>query len=63
MPSTTGNYSTLLTIRESRDWKEDFSSENGNYTNLCRNCKRTFTGNKNRVVCRTCNTLKDKDND
>lgn len=37
-----------------RDWPEDFSHENGNYTNRCRHCGHDFIGHKRRVVCKAC---------
>lgn len=43
-----------------RDWKEDFSHENGNYMNTCMYCKLMFYGYKRRVVCKICdNKLSD----
>lgn len=38
-----------------RDWKEDFSHENGNYACICSaGCKKQFYGHKRRVLCRVC---------
>lgn len=37
-----------------RDWPEDFSYENGNYTNNCCRCKQLFVGHKRRVFCKEC---------
>ena len=37
-----------------RSWAEDASHENGNYSCLCCNCGRTFTGHKRRVLCKVC---------
>jgi hypothetical protein len=37
-----------------RDWPEDFSDENGTYTNVCVYCKHEFMGHKRRVVCKWC---------
>lgn len=39
-----------------RSWPEDRDQENGFYTNDCVYCLRTFTGNKRRVVCKSCAT-------
>jgi hypothetical protein len=37
-----------------RDWTEDFSHENGNYSCRCFQCGLTFVGHKRRVQCRKC---------
>ena len=37
-----------------KNWKEDFSHENGNYMNRCMYCNEMFMGHKRRVVCREC---------
>jgi hypothetical protein len=37
-----------------KDWPEDFSHENGNYSNLCSRCGAVFQGYKRRVTCREC---------
>ncbi len=37
-----------------QDWPEDFSHENGNYSNVCGQCKRHFTGHKRRHTCKIC---------
>jgi len=37
-----------------RDWPEDFSHENGKYSNTCCECKKSFNGHKRRVVCKEC---------
>jgi hypothetical protein len=37
-----------------RDWTEDLSHENGNYTNKCFYCEQNFLGHKRRIVCRKC---------
>lgn len=36
------------------DYKEDFSHENGNYSNICTYCHQEFLGHKRRVVCKKC---------
>lgn len=36
------------------NWTEDFSHENGNYMNICKECRNEFFGNKRRVVCKLC---------
>lgn len=41
----------------SRDWREDFSHENGNYHCHCANCGNIFTGHKRRVQCKLCYTI------
>lgn len=37
-----------------RDWPEDFPHENGNYRNICGQCKEDFIGHKRRPACRKC---------
>lgn len=37
-----------------RSWPEDASHENGNYSVVCGNCGRLFTGHKRRVLCKVC---------
>lgn len=39
-----------------RDWTEDFSLENGMYSNHCVACHEQFVGYKRRVVCKLCAT-------
>lgn len=39
---------------DDRDWPEDFEHENGNYSNTCCMCQKTFTGHKRRNVCKVC---------
>ena len=36
------------------DWLEDFSGENGNYYNLCVQCRQQFRGYKRRTICKQC---------
>lgn len=40
---------------DEHDYPEDFSHENGNYSNTCYKCNVMFTGHKRRVVCKKCN--------
>lgn len=44
---------------DGRDWQEDFSHENGSYENICNQCGTHFFGHKRRVICKTCVTLND----
>jgi len=37
-----------------RDWREDFTHENGNYMNVCSKCGETFKGHKRRTICKIC---------
>lgn len=38
-----------------RNWSEDFSSENGNYSHVCRDCGQSFVGHKRRPPqCKKC---------
>lgn len=55
---------TILNIPFSeRDWKEDFSHENGNYLCKCCLCKNYFYGHKRRPVCKLCLTEDLSNND
>jgi hypothetical protein len=38
-----------------RDFTEDFTSENGNYYNICTTCGKSFLGHKRRITCKVCN--------
>jgi hypothetical protein len=40
--------------QNSRDWTEDFSHENGNYSNKCISCGNSFNGHKRRIECKLC---------
>ena len=40
--------------KSARDWPEDFSHENGNYSCKCAHCGNVFLGHKRRVVCKAC---------
>lgn len=40
--------------KELRDWPEDFSHENGNYSCQCCQCNQMFVGHKRRAVCKLC---------
>lgn len=42
------------TTHDERSWPEDYSHENGCYSNTCINCLRNFTGYKRRAVCKVC---------
>lgn len=44
----------IFITQSDRDWPEDFYHENGNYTNKCFYCERSFFGDKRRIVCRKC---------
>lgn len=50
--TTTGYW--LLNTDNPRDWKEDFSHENGNYNNICIYCNQEFIGHKRRAGCKIC---------
>src|SRR6476659_11135116 len=41
----------------SKHWTEDYSHENGCYTNRCIDCGDEFCGHKRRVVCKLCDRL------
>lgn len=43
-------------IDSERDWKEDFSHENGKYSNYCHACTKYFMGHKRRICCKKCST-------
>lgn len=45
------------TTHAERSWSEDTSLENGNYSNTCCNCFRSFIGHKRRVICKSCDSL------
>lgn len=46
----------LFGTESERDWQEDLSHENGNYTNKCIECGLFFWGHKRRVICKKCAT-------
>ena len=48
------NGEPAIPLPSDRDWKEDFSHENGNYVNKCIECGNRFMGHKRRVICRSC---------
>ena len=60
------SYAILLPVKDEvehfvidpsdRDWREDFSHENGNYSNKCIECGLMFNGHKRRVICKKCST-------
>jgi hypothetical protein len=37
-----------------RNFPEDYSQENGNYINKCKDCEMFFRGNKHRIWCKIC---------
>lgn len=39
---------------KNRSWPEDFKLENGNYNNICSECKKEFRGSKRRLLCKQC---------
>ena len=41
-------------VQHAQDWTEDFSGENGNYSNRCIKCGIEFNGHKRRLVCKMC---------
>lgn len=43
-------------FESSKNWKEDYAHENGNYLNKCYICSGYFYGHKRRVTCRECAT-------
>jgi hypothetical protein len=43
-----------MTTEKERRWEEDFPHENGNYMNICIDCKEIFFGHKRRVLCKCC---------
>jgi hypothetical protein len=40
---------------ESRNWTEDFGTENGHYMCHCIVCNNGFEGHKGRIICKVCN--------
>ncbi len=46
--------SSIIDINNPRNWELDFPHENGNYYNMCINCKQGFIGHKRRVICKIC---------
>ena len=44
--------------KTSRDFGEDFDSENGCYVHKCLQCKLQFFGHKRRKICKTCIEIK-----
>ena len=41
-------------IESPKSYTEDYPLENGNYFNVCIECKETFCGYKMRVICKEC---------
>jgi hypothetical protein len=52
--------STMDTSISNRDWREDFSHENGNYQCRCVTCEQSFIGHKRRVLCKLCHNKKQR---
>jgi len=40
-----------------RDWSEDYSSENGQYQNVCQHCNKLFMGDRHRMTCKKCSSI------
>lgn len=36
-------------------YPEDYHLENGNYSNICKQCEQEFLGHKHRRICKQCN--------
>jgi hypothetical protein len=36
------------------DWSEDYTPENGWYSHRCEDCKKSFLGAKDRLICKLC---------
>jgi len=53
-------YYKNLGIDENRNFKEDYSHENGKYINTCHKCYNLFVGHKHRVRCKLCLTQSNK---
>ena len=49
-----GNLSYSEVLKSSKNWKEDFVYENGNYMNTCLACDSQFLGYKRRMLCKEC---------
>lgn len=49
--------SSHVMVDSERDWPEDFSQENGNYSCTCHKCGEEFIGYKRRVICKLCSAL------
>lgn len=48
-------------VKYKGNWIEDYSHENGNYTNTCKICGNEFLGHKRRIICKCCSQLSPKD--
>lgn len=46
----------ILGTEPARDYPEDTSHENGNYSCICVTCGAIFTGHKRRMQCKICAT-------
>jgi hypothetical protein len=54
-PASSDLLGLLLSPKASlKNWPEDFDQENGQYMNLCCECKQSFVGLKGRDVCKQC---------
>jgi hypothetical protein len=52
------NFSTLK--HSKKCFPEDSKEENGNYINICVECKVHFIGRKGRIYCKECKKTLDK---
>jgi hypothetical protein len=59
LPEKEDNNVLIPDFNSPRNWTEDYSLENGNYTCFCMTCKNTFIGYKRRVMCKECNDLQE----
>lgn len=57
-PKVAGAVDERFPPREARNFPEDASHENGNYSNTCYLCGREFTGHKRRITCKACETAR-----
>lgn len=53
-----------MNINSKKNWEEDYTYENGQYSCTCLRCKEEFIGHKGRVMCKECDTqLREKRNE
>jgi len=52
---------SIVGLRSSRDFPQDFDEEYGCYENECRMCHKTFLGYKYRRICKVCVTSETKE--